>query len=429
MSNWVEQALSEYKSPKVLESVNSTAAAAVKSLGFPTSKLEEWKYTNVSPIGTGKFKISPPSKVPSSALEALVSTEIFPNRVVFVDGAFAPEHSLVENLPSGLRVGSIVEALNAAGEDARVIKRYLGTTLDLSSDHFGALNGAFFKDGCFIHLSKNKEVTKPLLVLHISTAKIEEQSSYARVLIVAEDGSSLPVLERYVSLGNANTFSSAVTECILGANASVRHLRLQEESESHSHISLVRGVLNRDSRFYTWNIPFGGKLVRNNVSVTLNGTNSHAELLGLSVLGNSQHVDNHTIIEHAKENCTSNEKYKGIYSGNSAGVFCGTIIVQREAQKTNAYQSNQSVLLSDRASVDTKPQLKIWADDVKCTHGATIGQLDEDALFYLRSRGIPKLEAKRMLVHAFASEVLSSIEMPEIRRFLEDLLSSKLESI
>lgn len=434
MQNWVENEFAKVEQQEGAAALSALRKSALKSfskLGFPSSKLEEWRYTNVAPIASGKFSLlsSTAAKPDRTKLEALFASSIFKLRIAFLDGAFAPELSSLNALPEGLALFSIAQLLRGdvgSANDRETLIANLGKHASSDEACFVALNTALLSDGVFVRVKRNTKITDPMLVLSLSSADREEGVVNSRVVVVIEDGAECQIVERFASIGTMSTLSSVVSEFNLGAGAQLKHLRIQEEGQKQYHISNTSVVQQRDSRLMTWNMNFGGKLARHDIHTKLLGINSDAQLFGLTVLNDVQHVDNHTIIEHAAPHCTSNERYKGIYDGTSKGVFSGTIIVRPVAQKTNAYQSNQSILLSERASIDSKPQLKIWADDVKCTHGATVGQLDDDALFYLRSRGISQAEARKILVHAFASEIISSFDSPQIKELLETMLTQKL---
>ncbi|MCC6953059.1 MAG: Fe-S cluster assembly protein SufD, partial [Deltaproteobacteria bacterium] len=274
-------------------------------------------------------------------------------------------------------------------------------------------------------IERGAEVVAPIHFLYCSTGTADH-ASYPRLLLLCGESCSCNVVETFVALSDARYLSAPVTEVVVGANARVTHTKVQAESTSAFHIGSLWVDQARSSNFTSNVFHFGGALVRSEINPVMNGEGSECYLNGLTAVGASQHIDNHTVIDHAKPNAFSREIYKGIYDGSARGVFSGTIIVREDAQKTNAIQQNHSILVSENASVDSKPQLKIWADDVKCTHGATVGQLDEHALFYLRSRGIGKETARNMLLHAFASEVIQHVPQESLRESLEGRLLSNL---
>jgi len=294
------------------------------------------------------------------------------------------------------------------------------------------MNTALFQEALTLRVGKNLNVKKPIQVVFLAFGQENPTCYFPRLFLAVEDSSNLSVIERHLSTGTnpkqVNSFGSAVTEFRIGENAELNHLFVQDLGPGAGLVANTAGEIQRSGKYNSHVIQLGGKLIRNEIRPKLMGQGAECLLNGLTVIEASQHVDNFTVIEHAAPNCFSRENYKGVYKDRSSGVFCGTIIVQRDAQKTNAIQSNKSILLSNTASVDTKPQLKIWADDVKCTHGATIGQLDDDALFYLRSRGISKEQAKRILISAFIGEVLEAIPGEPIRAQLTALVKSRLNA-
>lgn len=402
-----------------------------QELGFPSTKLEAWKYTNVSKIAGTEFRIpQQQGKVEEVALRPYFDAIPEAARVVFIDGKWSEEFSDLSSIGKSSSVLSLRSLLEGSVSDtslAEKLKSTLGSIADSKAQSFAALNTAFLDDGVVVYLPKNSALESPLHILFVASDTDTPQALHPRVLLVAEQGAEATIVESYVGLTDKAYFTTAVTEAVVEENATIDHYRLQFEGSEAYHVSSVDVLQKRSSSFATNAFSFGGNLVRNEVNPSLQGEGIHTTMNGLSVLTDSQHVDNHTVIDHAKPNCESYEWYKGIYAHKSRGVFSGTIIVQEDAQKTNAFQSNQSLLLSDEASVDTKPQLKIWADDVKCSHGATIGQLDEDALFYLRSRGLKKKAALELLIQAFAGDITTQIKPDALREFVEERLLKKLE--
>ena len=292
------------------------------------------------------------------------------------------------------------------------------------------MNTAFMFDGVFVEIEKNAQIASPIVVRWIASEKSEKTLFSPRLFLKAGAHSKATIVERFESeKPNTTYLTNAVVESTVGEGAILTHYRVQQESLKAFHISSIRAEIEQNSSFLTHTFSFGSQLARNDVQVRMNGANCQVIMNGLSALQGDQHVANSTLLDHAKPHCESHELYKGIYGGTSEGVFSGTIIVREDAQKTNAIQSNRSLLLTDTATVNTRPQLKIWADDVKCTHGATIGQLDLDGMFYLRSRGISEVEAKNLLIHAFASEVIATVDHDGLRVELEELLSEKLSIV
>jgi Fe-S cluster assembly protein SufD len=384
---------------------------------FPTPQLEEWKYTNTEAIAKGEFRLAPApaSGISSALLESSEIAELNAARIVFVDGHYVPALSAQE-MPKGVSIKRLSElSTSAAG------------TLGLHrSEPFAALATALLTDGVEITVERGAVVSTPLHLINVVTAAARGCVVTPRVCLVAHESSQVTVVESYRASEEFQYLTLPVCEVIAAANAVVDIYRIQSDSRSAFHVSATAVEQQASSTVSTHIFSFGSSLARNNVTVALKGSGSNAVLNGLSVLSGSQHVDNSTEIHHIEPSAESREHFKGIYSETSRGVFSGTITVDKIAQKTNAFQSNQALLLSPTASIETRPQLKIWADDVKCTHGATVGQLDADALFYLRSRGLSPADAKNFLIHAFASEVLTTVRSGAVRSYVEQILSDKL---
>jgi len=316
---------------------------------------------------------------------------------------------------------------------ARSLAAMLSERADLVAPHlvardgaFTALNTAFLHDGAYISIPEGKVIERPIHLLFVSTPLPEPQMISPRIVIVTGRSSEVRIVESFVGIGDATYFSNIVTEIIAGENSRIDHTRVQLESERAFHISLTSVRQLRDSRFSSHAIQLGGALVRNEILATLDGEGSECQLDGLFVLQGTQHVDNHTVIDHAKPHATSEEFYKGVLDGRSRGIFDGKIIVRKDAQKTSSRQTNNNLLLSNEAIVDSKPQLEILADDVKCTHGSTIGQIDEDALFYLQARGVGRTEARGILTFAFASEIVGRLNVETLKSRLETALLGRI---
>jgi Fe-S cluster assembly protein SufD len=395
-------------------------------MGFPTLEDEDWKYTSVAPIAKSEFRLANGSRLPGLSvdqLQRITFGEMECSYLVFLNGTFLPEVSRLRPLPEGVRVGSLAQALQA--EPGRV-QPYLARHASYDRQSFVALNTAFLRDGAFVHVSRRKVVEEPIHLIFVTDGNGSATVSHPRNLILADEGSQVAVVESYVSLKESSYLTNAVTEVIASDGAVVEHCKLQRESERAYHVATVQAHLSRSARFASHSISLGGGLVRNDVNMVLDGEGIECVLNGLYLAQGSQHIDNHTFIDHAKPHCASREFYKGVLSGRSHGVFNGKILVRKDAQKTDAKQTNKNLLLSEEALVDTKPQLEIYADDVRCTHGATIGQLDEDALFYLRSRGLGHEDARSLLIHAFASDLIGRIPVKPVRTGLECLLMTRL---
>ena len=397
-----------------------------EKLGFPTVHDEEWRFTNVAAIAKKTYKPAgiPSQKLPLKKIQPWILGQWKSYRLVFVNGVFSAELSALQPLPSGVILGGLSQALNT---HPGLLEPYLAQYTPFEKDAFSALNTAFLHDGAFIYIPKGMVLDKPIHILFMTTIDSQDSLvSHPRSLIVAESSSQAQVLESYAGLGNGGYFTNAVTEVFAGENARVDHYKFQRESAEAFHISTFQAQLHRDANVSNYSISLGGALVRNNVNMVLNGEGAEATLNGFYLVNGSQHVDNHTCIDHAKPHCSSFELYKGILDGNARAVFNGRIIVRQDAQKTDSKQTNKNLILSEGALVNTNPQLEIYADDVKCTHGATIGQLDADAIFYLRSRGIDYDSARHLLTYAFASELNNRINIAPLRTELESILFARL---
>lgn len=398
----------------------------VTRLGFPTTHDEEWRFTSVAPITRTLFKLAVASEKPLTAERLKQFTfGTWPGiQLVFVDGFYVAELSSLPPLPQGMAAGSLAEALK---KPASLLEAHLARYAEVSKEVFAALNTAFLSDGAFVYIPKGTAVKDPIHLLFVSTGERPEPAvSHPRTLIYADASSQVEIIESYAGLGSGVYFTNAVTEVVAGENATIDHYKLQRESLEAFHIGTVQLQLERSANVSTQSISLGGSLVRNHVNAVLNGEGSEATLNGFYLVNGNQHVDNHTSIDHAKPHCSSHELYKGILDGRARGVFNGRIIVRPDAQKTDSKQTNRNLILSEDALVNTNPQLEIYADDVKCTHGATIGQLDADALFYLRSRGIDLDSARHLLTYAFAGDFIQRLKIEPLRVELERTLFARL---
>jgi Fe-S cluster assembly protein SufD len=411
--------------PRWLNDLRESAIASFNTLGFPTTRNEDWKYTNIDPIislafdrgGNGQGKTLTADEIFSLSL-----TDFSCNRLVFVNGVQAPQLSSVRELPKGVLVQSLAETLKR--NDDR-LQPYLASYARYQREAFVALNTAFMEDGAVVFIPKGCRLEEPIYLIFVSMARERPVVSHPRNLIVMGSGSEAKIVESYVGLGAGAYFVNAVTELIGEDHAIVDHYRLQREAENGFHVGALEASLGRNCNGTTHGITLSGPLVRNDLHVVLNGEGSECVLNGLYLMDGQDHVDNHTEIEHVRPRARSLELYKGILSGRARGVFNGKIVVHKDAQKTDARQTNKNLLLSEGAGVNTKPQLEIYADDVKCSHGSTIGQLDRDALFYLRSRGMGIDDAQSLLSYAFASDVVGRIRIPRMRARLDDFLLTK----
>lgn len=406
-----------------LAQARQAALARFADIGLPAARDEEWKYTSLAGLEKHRFTASTQHHADDHALATLVRqqalTEDGGHLLVFVHGCHSPALSSPGRLPSGARLASLGETLDQSPES---LEPYFGGDDQLTA--FAALNTAFMTDGACLHLSRNTVLESPIHLLFIATQAGMAISPHN--LIVAEEGAQATVIEHYVAADDAAYFTNAFTRIIAAANASITHYKLQQESLQAFHIAGIHAQQARDSRLFSHSISLGGALTRNDISTTLAAPGGEATLDGLYLVGGRQHVDHHTRVDHRESNCTSRELYRGILDAHARAVFNGKVVVHPGAQKTNAQQANHNLLLSGDAEIDTKPQLEIYADDVKCTHGATIGQLDDNQLFYLRTRGVEETMARSLLVHAFAHDVIERIRVSTLRTRLEKILFTRL---
>jgi Fe-S cluster assembly protein SufD len=397
--------------------------------GFPTTKHEEWKYTSISPLLNQNFKLAQKDStgnISAGDIEKFRLKDGDYPLLVFVNGYFNTELSDYKDLPAAIEILNLKEAIR---HNHPMLEKHYAKYASLEKESFVSLNSAFVMDGTFIHIPDNQILDQPLQIIYLAAPAEEPLMNFPRNLIITGKSSQISFLETYAALSSGVYFTNMVSEIYVGENAHVERLKIQIENTDAFHVSNLSVEQERSSRFVDHNLNFGAGLSRNNISTRFNAEAGNAVLNGLYAGDNSQLMDNHTAIDHAFPHCESIELYKGILDNQARGVFNGKIFVQPDAQKTNAVQSNNCILLSDEATIDTKPQLEIFADDVKCTHGATVGQLDDDAYFYMRARGIDKVKAKKLLLYAFASEVMDKIENDEIRDRVAHLFEDKLVQV
>ncbi len=391
-------------------------------LGFPTARDEDWRFTNLTPLIQTAFRPAWDRRsVPAAeALARFAIPGLTGCRLVFVDGRYAPSLSSLAAIPPGVQIGSLADA--PAGDVREAIRFHLGQYVDAHGDPFSALNSAFLEDGALVLVPRGVVVSEPIHLLYVSTAGPEPTITHPRTLVVSGENCQATILEDFVSLGEGVHFSNAVSEVVAGDHSVLAHYFIQRENPRAFHISTLRVQQEGSSSVTTHSVLLGGALTRRNVHPVLAGEGAECLINGLFMPTGRQHMDNYMKVEHTKPHCSSRQFYKGILDGQARGVFHGRIIVHKDAQKTDAKQTNMNLLLSEDAQIDTKPQLEIYADDVKCTHGATIGQIDDDAIFYLRSRGIGEAAARALLLFAFAGESLQRMTVEPIRRHLEMLV-------
>jgi Fe-S cluster assembly protein SufD len=393
------------------------------ALGFPTTKLENWKYTNVGPIRQMAFK--PAIDHPFPAIPEVDVDE--PVRLVFVNGRLAPALSSAR-ARLGFHLLSIREALRDPAR-ASVIETHLGRYTRTSDHAFAAWNTAFFTDGAYIEVPKEMACDQPVHLTFVAAGHTEPWASYPRNLIVAAEGSQLAFVETFIGPNDAVYLTNTVTEIDAGPGAIIDYYKVEQESSQGFHVASINARVDRDASLTCHSISFGGSLVRNDLNVALDGEGSHCTLNGLFTVDGERLVDNHTRIEHLRPHASSRESYKGVLSGNGKGVFNGAIAVHEHARKTDAVQYSKNLLLSKEAQINTKPQLEIRNNDVRCFHGATIGQIDTEAVFYLKSRGLAEGDAKRILVRGFACEIIDAIRVPTVRDRLAGLMEKWLQRV
>jgi Fe-S cluster assembly protein SufD len=409
--------------PRWLQDVRDKAAARFAALGFPTVRDEEWRFTNVAPIASTEFAAAARAEVSMAEMDALPYGNL-PFRIAIVNGHFSAALSRLNNLPTGVRAGSLAAAFS---DHADVVARYYGHLADFHGRAFVALNTALAADGAYLYIPDGTIMEQPIEILFVAAGGgSTPEMTQARTLVVAGDRSQVRVVETYASLRGGVYFTNGVTEVFAGESAVIDHYKVQQEGLDAFHVATLQVNAQRHANFSSHSFSLGGKLVRNDANAVLDGEGAEVTLSGLYLADGERLVDNHTTIDHAKAHCPSHEVYKGIIGGKARAVFNGKIIVRQDAQKTDAKQTNRALLLSDSASINTKPQLEIFADDVKCTHGAAIGQLDEDAIFYLRARGLTFFEARDLLIHAFAGEIIDRVRVEPLKQALEAELYAQL---
>lgn len=406
-----------------VHNVRSEAIKIFESQGFPSKKEEAWKYTSLKSILKHDYSVFPKHEknIEYNDVKKYFIHEIDSYKIVFIDGKYSSH--LSQTTHDGIDVCLMSAALNKPKYQL-VIDNYFNKAA--TKDSITSLNTAFSQEGAYIHIPKNKLVEKPIQIIHFSTGNETAIMHQPRNLIVVNENSHVQIIERHQSLTNNPVLTNSVTEIFANKRAIVDYYKIQNDNENASLIDNTFINQKQESHCSVHTFSFGGKLTRNNLNFYQNGERIDSTLKGVTIIGNKQHVDHNTLVHHIEPNCESHQDYKGVFNDNATGVFNGKVLVNKEAQKTNAFQANNNILVSDKASINTKPQLEIFADDVKCSHGCTIGQLDESALFYMQSRGIPKKEAKALLMYAFSNNVLSSVKIPEIKQRINKIIATKL---
>ena len=399
------------------------ALARFDQLGFPTPKNEEWKYSNVRDLISESYNFNAASSLEVADLEDLKIPEHVANILYFVNGHYSPELSNIVSSSDQITIDSLQ---NAYRNNPTLVNTYFDELVKDYTDAFTALNTAFAHDGLFIHIPDNQTVEHPVILRFVSDARTQNVGSQPRNIIAVGRNAHVKVAEAFRTLGTERSFTNVVTEIHMDKDSGVEYYKVQNESEKAYHVGTTQIRMLDNSQFYAGTVTLNGHFTRNNLNIIIDGEHCEAHMYGLYFPDGTQHVDNHTVADHRKPNSQSNELYKGILRDRAKGVFNGKIFVRPDAQKTNAFQSCKNIVLSTDATMYTKPQLEIFADDVKCSHGTTTGQIDEEALFYMRSRGISKPEAMSLLMFAFCADVVSQIKIDSIREYLEGVIAEKL---
>jgi Fe-S cluster assembly protein SufD len=405
------------------DAVRTDALKTFQELGLPVGKSEEYKHTPVTRYLEKNFTFAPsPASAPLKDIKQFFIPGLEANTIVFIDGVYAEEHSTLLDTEH-IRIQRLEEVL--ASKDGTALQHF-GKYINYKSDAFAAWNTAAWNHGIFVHVTDNAIIEQPIVIYHISNATAGEIVAHSRNLLVIGKSSEVTVIEKFSSTGGANHFSNIATEVVVNENAGFNLYTIQNDKGNRYQLGLTEIYQKNASRVNTYTFSLEGKLVRNNLHLQLDGEGIESHMYGLYLLAGDTLADNHTVVDHKKPNSFSNELYKGIMGDSSRGVFNGKIFVRPNAQKTNAFQANRNIALTDKATVNTKPQLEIWADDVKCSHGCTSGQLDEEAVFYLQTRGISKETARAMMLYAFAGEVLDNIKHPVIKDYVDAAVSERL---
>ena len=414
------------KSKTEIHKVRRNAIEAFENLGLPGSKNEEYKFTDLKKALNKHFDfktIDARGSIDKEEIAQYMLPGLKANVLIFVNGHFESELSTIVSQKDELIIKDLSLAIEENKED---IDNYFSKYADYSADAFVALNTAFASQGCFIKVADNKTVETPTTLYFFNDSKSDKAYSQPRNLIIAGKNSEATFIESFHTIGEHASFTNTVTEIIVGENARTSYYKLQNNQESAYHVGTTQVWQTRTSNFSAYTFTLDGAMVRNNLNIASDGEGCESHMYGLYLLHGQTHVDNHTVIDHIQPNSFSNELYKGIMEDQSHGVFNGKVYVRQAAQKTNAFQSNKNILLSDGAVINSKPQLEIWADDVKCSHGCTTGQLDEEAMFYLQTRGLSKEKARVLLLYAFATEVLEHVKLDPLKEYLENLISERL---
>src|SRR5688500_4684579 len=406
-----------------LGEIRNEAFKSFQRLGLPENKAEEYKDTPITRILQKNFSLHEPPLSSGISVDNLTISSLDANKIVLVNGVFSKKLSVISSPEEEVTILSLKEAL---AQKNQLALKHVGQYADFKNDALTAWNTAAWNDGVFIHIKNNKIVQKPIVIHHVHDASKDEVHTVTRNLWVSGINSNATIVEKFDSVGTSNHFSNHINEAVIAENAELNFYSIQNDSGNRYQFNLTQFHQANHSRLNTFTFTLSGKLVRNNLQLALDGEGIESHMYGLYLLHKDSLADNHTVVDHRKANSFSNELYKGIMDDNSKGVFNGKIYVRPNAQKTNAFQANRNILLTEKATINTKPQLEIWADDVKCSHGCTTGQLDEEAMFYLQTRGISKESARAMMLYAFAGEILDHVKHAELKHYLDQLISERL---
>jgi Fe-S cluster assembly protein SufD len=406
-----------------IHDIRNEAIKTFEQKGFPTKKEEAWKYTSLNSVLKHDYSLFPKTEnaIEYKDIKPYLIHDIDSYKIIFIDGKYSSH--LSQTTHDGIDV-CLMSAALAKPKYRLVIENYFNKAA--TKDSLPSLNTAFSSEGAYIHIPKNKLVEKPIQIVHFSTGNEAALMLQPRNLIVVDENSHVQIIERHQSLTDNPVLTNSVTEIFANKRAIADYYKIQNDNQNASLIDNTFIKQKQESHVSVHTFSFGGKLTRNNLNFYQNGERIDSTLKGITIIGDKQHVDHNTLVHHIEPNCESHQDYKGIFGDSATGVFNGQVVVEKEAQKTNAYQSNNNILVSDKATINSKPQLEIFADDVKCSHGCTIGQLDESAMFYMRSRGIPEKEARALLMYAFSNNVLNSVKIPEIKQRITKLIAKKL---
>jgi len=408
----------EDKLPEYIKERKKKAYNNFQSWGIPTKKQEEYKYTDFSAALKKEYAIGGSSDLNTDVLKKHFYPNLEANTIIILNGIFKPEFSNIQD--------KNLEVVNYANGNAEILKKYFGTEVYTSKDPFAELNTAFASGGVTIQVAKGKIIEKPIVIYYFSDTRTQAIMTQPRALILVEENAQVQIVESFHTIGDNASFINGLTDLVLHENTLVEYYKIQNDSPGSYHIGTTVAHQEGKSVFNAAAITLNGAITRNNLNVILNAPYSESTFYGLYFINGKQLVDNHTMVDHAVPNCQSNEIYKGILDERAVGVFNGKIIVKQDAQKTNSFQSNRNILLSKDAVINTKPQLEIFADDVKCSHGATVGQLDEEALFYLRSRGLSRESAISLLLIAFARDIVEHIKIAPLQHYLNQAIEKRL---